>query len=528
MQQLSWKKSIPIAEWSDRRKLTLFILMAIGQFMALLDTQIVAASLSDIQAGLASAPDESSWIQTAYLIGEIVMIPLSGWLSRAFSTRWLFTASAVGFTISSVVCGFAWNINSMIAARAVQGFIGGAMIPTVFATGFALFTGPKRALVPATLGLLSSLAPTLGPTLGGWITDTLSWHWLFFVNVVPGLVIIFTIPLFGAIDEPDFSLMKKFDFIGLFLLALALGSLEYVLEEGYRWNWLDDPTIRNWTWTAAISSVAFIWRCLTHPSPIVDLRLLGNRTFATASLFIFITGFGLYGGIYVLPLFLARVAGFEARQIGDAVFVAGLSQVAIAPLIARLSQKMDLRIMLVTGFVLFAVGLWMSSTVTSQWQGGEFFWPQIVRGFALLMCIVPATTMALGALPPTQLKNASALFNTMRNLGGAIGIAAINTWLNDRTNLHYSRLAENLHAGDPRVQTWLQHAATQVGTAGADPGVTAQRALNLLDQTVRQEAVTMAFADVFWLIAVLFLAVLVFTPLLKTGKAAPPPTADAH
>ena len=528
MQQLSSNNIQPVSEWSDRRKLLLFGLMALGQFMALLDTQIVAASLSDIQAGLASAPDESSWVQTAYLIGEIVMIPLSGWLSRAFSTRWLFTASAASFTVASIVCGFAWNIDSMITARAIQGFVGGAMIPTVFATGYALFTGKKRALIPATLGLLSSLAPTLGPTLGGWITDTLSWHWLFFVNIVPGLVILFTVPFFGAIDEPDFSLLKKFDFAGLFLLALFLGSLEYVLEEGYRWNWLDDPTIRAWTWTAAISGTLFIWRCVTHPSPIVDLRLLTNRTFAVASLFIFITGFGLFGGIYVLPLFLARVAGFEARQIGDAVFVAGLSQVLIAPLIARLSQRMDLRIMLVTGFVTFALGLWMSAGVTSQWQGGEFFWPQIVRGFAILMCIVPATTMALGALPPVQLKNASALFNTMRNLGGAIGIAAINTWLNDRTNLHWSRLAENLHAGDPRVQTWLQNAAAQVGTAGADPGVTSQRAIDLLAQTVRQEAVTLAFADVFWLIAVLFLVCLVFAPLLKPPQAPPPATADAH
>jgi DHA2 family multidrug resistance protein len=416
----------------------------------------------------------------------------------------------------------------MIAARAVQGFIGGAMIPTVFATGFALFTGPRRALVPATLGLLSSLAPTLGPTLGGWITDTLSWHWLFFVNVVPGLAIIFTVPLFGAIDEPDFSLLNLFDYAGLFLLALFLGSLEYVLEEGYRWNWLDDPTIRAWTWTAAISGVLFIWRCLTVPSPIVDLRLLTNRTFAVASLFIFIVGFGLFGGIYVLPLFLARVAGFEARQIGDAVFVAGLSQVAIAPLIARLSQKMDLRVMLVAGFVLFAFGLWLSSTVTSQWQGGEFFWPQIVRGFAILMCIVPATTMALGALPPAQLKNASALFNTLRNLGGAIGIAAINTWLNDRTNLHFERLAETLHAGDPRVQTWLNQASSHFATAGADPGETTARAIKLLAQTTLQEAVTMAFADVFWLIAVLFLAMLVFTPLLKQAKAAAPASAEAH
>jgi DHA2 family multidrug resistance protein len=523
------KIDLPISEWSDRRKLLLFGLMAIGQFMALLDTQIVAASLSDIQAGLASAPDESSWVQTAYLIGEIVMIPLSGWLSRAFSTRWLFTASAAAFTIASVVCGFAWSIDSMIAARAVQGFVGGAMIPTVFATGYALFTGKKRALIPATLGLLSSLAPTLGPTLGGWITDTLSWHWLFFVNIVPGIVLVSTVPLFGAIDEADFSLLKKFDYLGLFLLALSLGSLEYVLEEGYRWNWLDDPAIRDWTWTSALSGLFFIWRCLVHPSPIVDLRILNNRTFAVASVFIFITGFGLFGGIYLLPLFLARVADFDARQIGEAVFVAGLSQVAVAPLVARLSQKLDPRVMLFAGFVLFAFGLWLSSSVTSQWQGGEFFWPQIVRGFAILMCIVPATNMALGALPPTQLKMASALFNTMRNLGGAIGIAAINTWLNSRTNLHWHRLAETLHAGDPRVQTWLHNASQQVGTVGDDPGLRAARSLALLSHVVSKEAVTMAFADVFWLIAMLFLAVLLFVPLLRLPqKPAAAIATEAH
>ena len=524
-------QSVPLTNsWSDQKKLVLFALMAIGQFMALLDIQIVAASLNDIQAGLASAPDESSWIQTAYLIGEIVMIPLSGWLSRAFSTRWLFTASAAAFTLSSVVCGFAWDIDSMIAARAVQGFVGGAMIPTVFATGYALFTGKKRALIPAILGLLSSLAPTLGPTLGGWITDTLSWHWLFFVNVVPGIIIVLTVPFFGAIDEADFSLLKKFDFLGLILLAVSLGSFEYVLEEGYRWNWMDDPTIRNLAWTAGLAGIAFIWRCLVHPSPIIDFTILKNRTYTVASIFIFIVGFGLFGGVYVLPLFLARVAGFDAREIGNAVFVAGLSQVAVAPLVARLSQKLDPRIMLSAGFLLFALGLGLSSIVTSQWQGGEFFWPQIVRGIAILLCIVPATNMALGALPPERLKMASALFNTTRNLGGAVGIAAINTWLNDRTNLHWHRIAETLHAGDPRVQTWLHNATRQVGGAGDDSALTVKRTFSLLAQTVHQEAVTMAFADVFWSISILFVAVLVFIPLLKPAKTPPPAaaTADAH
>ncbi len=505
---------------SDRRKLVLFVLMAVGQFMALLDTQIVAASISDIQAGLAASPDESSWVQTAYLMAEIVMIPLSGWLSRAFSTRWLFTASAAAFTLSSIACGCAWSIQSMIVARAVQGFVGGAMIPTVFATGFAMFTGKKRAMVPAVLGLLSSLAPTLGPTLGGWITDEISWHWLFFVNIVPGLVITLTIPFFEAIDEPDLSLLKKFDFIGLTLLAVSLASLEYVLEEGYRWNWLDDETIRNLTWTAAITGALFIWRALVHPSPIVDLRILKNGTFAVASLFIFITGFGLFGGIFVVPLFLARVAEYDARQIGEAVFVAGLSQILIAPLVARLSQTVDLRIMLVVGFIGFACGLWMSTYVTSQWQGGEFFWPQIIRGFALLLCIVPATTMALGALPPSQLKMASALFNTMRNLGGAIGIACINTWINDRTNKHWHDLAGQLTTANPRLQTWLQNVTHHFTGTESDPGLIDHRALATLANTVRREAVTMAFADSFHLMALLFLGALIFVPLLKKPQAA--------
>jgi DHA2 family multidrug resistance protein len=234
-----------------------------------------------------------------------------------------------------------------------------------------------------------------------------------------------------------------------------------------------------------------------------------------ACLLIFITGFGLFGGVYVLPLFLARVAGYDARQIGEAVFVAGLSQILVAPLVAKLSQKMDMRVMIVFGLSLFAFGLWMSTPVTSQWTGGEFFWPQIIRGFALLLCIVPATNMALGALPPTQLKMASALFNTMRNLGGAIGIACINTWINARTNKHWHDLANNLTTANPRLQTWLANVTTHIGSSGADPGVVSHRALAILAQTVRKEAVTMAFADVFYLMTLLFLGALILVPLLR-------------
>jgi DHA2 family multidrug resistance protein len=245
---------------TEGRKLAIFAIMAFGQFMALLDTQIVAASLNSIQAGLSAGPDEIAWVQTAYLMAEIVMIPLAAFLSQAISTRWLFTASAVLFTLSSLLCGMAWSIESMIVFRAVQGFVGGAMVPTVFATGFALFTGKKRAMIPAILGMVSTLAPTLGPSLGGYITDTWSWHWLFFINIAPGILIAVMLPLLGKVDETNLAMLKRIDWLHVASLALCLGALQYVLEEGPRYQWFEDETIRTVAWVSFIGGLVFLER----------------------------------------------------------------------------------------------------------------------------------------------------------------------------------------------------------------------------------------------------------------------------
>ncbi|HEX2589959.1 MAG TPA: MFS transporter, partial [Rhizomicrobium sp.] len=226
LSRMAAARAVQPTDYSNGRKLTIFAIMAFGQFMALLDTQIVAASLNSIQSGLSAGPDEIAWVQTAYLMAEIVMIPLAAYLSQALSTRWLFTASAVLFTISSLMCGMAWSIGSMTLFRAVQGFVGGAMVPTVFATGFTLFTGKQRALIPATLGMVSTLAPTLGPTIGGWITDSLSWHWLFFINIVPGAFIAIALPLLGKVDEPNLGMLKRIDWLHVASLALFLGCLQ--------------------------------------------------------------------------------------------------------------------------------------------------------------------------------------------------------------------------------------------------------------------------------------------------------------
>ncbi len=274
-----WEAGVMIAAAPKPPSVLPFAVMCCGMFIALLDIQIVASSLQNIGGGLSAAQDEISWVQTAYLIAEIVVIPLSGWLTRVFSTRWLFTASAAGFTLTSMLCGLAWNIESMIVFRALQGLLGASMIPTVFTSSFHYFQGPRRVYSAAVVGTIASIAPTLGPVIGGWITDTANWHWLFYINLLPGAVITLLVPVLVRIDEPDLTLLRDADYIGIVLMAVGLGTLEYVLEEGTRWNWFSDDTIRTCAWIAGISLVLFVWRSLLVENPVVDLRALGNRNF---------------------------------------------------------------------------------------------------------------------------------------------------------------------------------------------------------------------------------------------------------
>src|SRR6185369_10552895 len=438
---LSAATSVAIAppspgELSLRAKALAFGSMAIGFFIALLDIQIVSSSLQDIGGGLSASRDELAWVQTSYLIAEIVVIPLSGWLSRVMSTRWLFCASAAGFTATSLLCGWAWDIESMIAFRALQGFLGGSMIPTVFTAAFAFFPGPKITVAAATIGCLASLAPTLGPTVGGWITASYSWHWLFFVNLVPGLFVAIVVPMLVRIDRPNLSLLKGADYLGMAFMATFLGCLEYTLEEGPRWDWFGDDTIRTTAWIALFAGLAFIWRSLTHAQPIIDLRALASRNFSLGCFFSFVTGIGIFATIYLTPVFLGRVRGFSALQIGIAVFSTGIFQVLSIPIYTFIARRIDLRWLMMFGLACFALSMWNFTPITHDWGWRELLLPQALRGFAQQFAVAPTVTLTLGGLAPDRLKLASGLFNLMRNLGGAIGIAACGTILNDRTNLH--------------------------------------------------------------------------------------------
>jgi MFS transporter, DHA2 family, multidrug resistance protein len=511
--------SIPLSRTDDRidpRRLFAFLAMVFGMFMAILDIQIVSASLNEIQAGLAASSDEITWVQTAYLIAEVIMIPLSGFLSRALGTRVLFAISAGGFAAASLMCGLSSSIDQMIVWRAIQGFIGGGMIPTVFASAYAIFPRSRMGLINPLIGLIATMAPTIGPTVGGYLTDTLSWHWLFFINVVPGIAVTIAVLILVDFDKPDHALLGQFDWWGLLFMAGFLGGLEYVLEEGPRYDWFGDQSVLLLAWVSGLSAIAFFVRALTAKAPIVDLRAYSDRNFALGSLFSFTLGIGLYGLTYIYPLYLAEIRGYDARMIGETVYVSGLAMFLTAPIAGRLVTKVDPRFMLAAGFLSFALGSWWMTYVTSDWDFWQLLWPQIFRGVGLMTAILPINNVALGTLPPERLKNASGLYNLMRNLGGAVGLAGLTTILDDRTDLHLARLHEAItFARRPAVEA-LDQLTAHFRSFGSDAH---DMALKQLVEMIHRQGLVMAFADLFFLLSLLFVGLAVLAVVMKKPAA---------
>jgi DHA2 family multidrug resistance protein len=486
--------------------------MIVGMFMAVLDIQIVASSLGELQAGLFAAPDEISWVQTSYLIAEVIAIPLTGVLVRLLSTRVLFVISCFGFTMASAACALEWDLSSMAMLRAAQGFLGGAMIPLVFSSPYVLFPAGQQKKAIILVGLTATLAPTLGPVIGGWITEHLGWRWLFLINVAPGLLAGVAVWRLLDIDRADASVRRGFDWPGLVLTAVFLGSLQFVLEEGPRWDWFDDIRVRTLTTVSAASGLLWLWRMLTYEHPIVDVRSLQDVNFAVGCVLSFLFGVGIYGSTYMLPRLLGEIHGDSALQIGVIMIVTGAFQFFSAPIAGALSERIDLRAMLSIGLVLFATGMIMNSTLTAQSHFWDLFWPQAVRGLALMLCFLPINTIALGRLAPERLANASGLYNLMRNLGGAIGLAAIDTLHLDRLFLHAARLSERVTRS--RLE---QHPAAEQLIARLDImfAESQSRVLQLVGSLVSREAAVMAYNDVFFVLGLALFAGLLLVPLLQ-------------
>lgn len=506
------------------KRLIAFIIMVFGMFMSILDIQIVSASLSEIQAGLSASSSEVSWVQTAYLIAEVIAIPLSGFLSRAFGTRLLFAISAAGFTMSSLLCGFATTIEEMILWRALQGFLGAGMIPTVFASAYTVFPRTKFHIVGPIIGLVATLAPTIGPTVGGYITDLMSWNWLFFINVVPGIGITFGVQALVDFDEPHFELLDRFDWWGLIFMAGFLGTLEYVLEEGPQYEWLQDTAVAICAWICLVSAIAFFVRVFMAAEPIVNLRTFTNRNFAVGSTLQFCIGIGLYGLTYIYPRYLAEVRGYSALMIGETMFVSGITMFLVAPLVGRLMASLDMRYMIAFGLIVFAIGSYQMTWITRDFDFYELLVPQILRGVGMMFAMVPTNNIALGTLPPDKVKNASGLFNLMRNLGGAVGLAVINTVLNDRADLHITRLQERV--------TWGNATATETLTMLQQKfqglGDSTLMAMKQLSQIVHRQAVVMSFGDAFFILTLFYLSLSVLVTLLNKPASPFGAGGDAH
>ena len=493
--------------------------MVFGLFMAIMDVQIVTSSLTQIQGGLSASIDEISWVQTAYLIADVVMVPLSGTLSRLLSTRVLFVTAALGFTGASALCASATSLGQMIVFRAMQGFSGGAMMPLVFPVIYTKFRMPQLATVMVLISLILNLSSTLGPTIGGYLTDTFSWHWLFLVNIVPGIAVAVTVWLLIDIDKPELSLLRHFDVTGLVLMALFLGCLQYALQEGPRWDWFSDNTILMAVVVSSIASGFFFWRVLTYHQPIVDLRVFTNRNFTLGSFYTFVVGTGMYSTTYLIPLFLAQVRGFSSLQIGETVVVTGLAQLAMSPISPLLARKMDLRLMLSIGIGLFAVAMYLTAGLTNQAGFVELFVPQVLRGMALMMCYIPANLIALSSVPQDKLKNAAGLYNLTRDLGGAIALATIGTVMNNRLHFHWNRLIEDINPARPAVQHFLDMQSNRLDALV--PGDTGRAAVKLLANLVQREALVMTYNDAIMLICSLFVAALFMMPLVRRPRTTP-------
>ncbi len=498
--------SSPLQRWFG------FSILCLGMFMAILDIQVVATSLPDIQAALAIDKSAMSWVQTAYLIAEVIAIPLTGLLTRALSMRWLFAASIAIFTFASAGAAYATSFDQLIAWRIVQGFAGGTLIPTVFTAVFIMFPQRSQALATTIAGVLAVLAPTVGPIVGGWITSNYSWPWLFLINIPAGMFALLFAPVVLPRAPMALTLIRKLDVIALAAIAIALGSIELALKEAPERGWLSLPVV-SFAAATLVFGLVFVRRSMTRPVPIVDLKLFGDRRFAIGCCLSFILGIGLYGSVYLMPVFLSFVRGHDAFETGQIMLVTGLAQLATAPIAVALERRVDPRLLTGFGFALFAIGLAMSCNQTVKTDFDDMLVPQIVRGVAIMFCLLPPTRLALGGLEANRVADASGLFNLMRNLGGAIGLALIDTVLFGRASGHGEALTARLKAGDT-------NAAIQAGiplddyARGLADGLTPQMEA-VVRGYIERAALSQSINEAWLLVAVLTALALAMVPFCR-------------
>lgn len=489
------KGGVPVKSW-------LAIAGALlGAFMAILDIQITNSSLKDIQAALGATLEESSWIATSYLVAEMIAIPLTGFFAAWLSPRRYLVWNTAGFILSSLACSFAWNLDSMIVFRALQGFTGGALIPMAFTLILQLLPLDKRPLGMALFGVTATFAPSIGPTLGGWLTGAFSWHYIFYLNVIPGLAVLWLLSEGLDKEDGDESQLKKIDLFGMLTMALGLGSLQIMLEEGARDDWFDAEYIR---WLALLSVVCltlFVRKQLLTEHPLVNLRLFRSRDFSLSCVTYFMLGTGLFGSVYLVPLYLAAVHDYTALDIGLVLMWVGFPQLPFFPLIPRIMKTVDAKYLVALGFAIMGISMFMNMHMTVDYTGAYLIPALLVRALGQPFIMVPLSVMSSQNLKPEDTASASTLFNVMRNLGGAVGIALLATLLDKRTDFHLSQIKESLVGGSQALQEYLY----QLGLVMQGHGAGDMQSYGVLATEITKQAMVMSYNEAFLLMGCLLL-----------------------
>jgi MFS transporter, DHA2 family, multidrug resistance protein len=477
----------------------------LGAFMAVLDIYITNASLREITGGIASTAVEASWVSTSYLIGEIITIPLTAWLGRVFGVRLYLLVNVSLFLVFSGLCGTATELTQMIIYRALQGFTGGVMIPMAFTVINTQLPPSRRPLGLVLFGITATMAPAIGPYIGGVITDSYGWPMVFYVNVIPGAVMLATI--FFTIDpEPlNMPLLWEGDWLGTVFMAIGLGSLIAFLEEGQNDDWFTSVFIQRCFTLAVIFIPLFIICELVSKTPIVNLRLLGIRNLGFASAVNFLLGASLYGSVFLLPEYLEQVQNYSASQTGEAMILIGLPQLLIFPFVPRLMKRFDLRLIIFAGELIFGGSCLLNIHMNPKFGGPQFQIANLVRALGQPLTIVPLSVLASAGLLKEQQADGSALFNIMRNLGGSVGTALLSTMITQREQFHDFRIGERVTAYSPYVQQFLSNQSVQNLQHSGDPAAALQQAYRMLQDLVQTNSFVMAYSECFLAIGVILI-----------------------
>ncbi|AHG44542.1 DSBA oxidoreductase [Rhizobium leguminosarum bv. trifolii CB782] len=488
----------------------------LGAFMAVLNIQIVNASLADIQGAIGAGSDDGGWISTSYLIAEIVVIPLSAWLARVFSLRNYLLVNAILFLIFSVACAFAANLQQMIILRAIQGFSGGVLIPMAFTIIITLLPKPKQPIGLALFALSATFAPAIGPTIGGYLTENWGWEYIFYVNLVPGALMVGL--LFASLDRApmNLKLLAKGDWPGIVTMAIGLAALQTVLEEGNKEDWFGSDFILRLSVIAAVSLTLFIVIELKAAHPLLNLRLVLRRNFGFGIVANFLLGIALYGSVFVLPIYLTRIQGYNSEQIGMVLAWTGIPQLLLIPLVPRLMKRFDVRLLIVVGFALFAASNFMNVHMTGDYASDQLFWPNIVRAIGQALVFTPLSAIATAGIEQENAGSASALFNMMRNLGGAVGIASLQTFLSKREQFHSNILTHSVSVFEEATRDRIARLTAYFMNHGvSDQALAGHKAVVAIALKIRKQANIMAFSDTFFLLGVALVVALLASLLLK-------------